>query len=71
MARSATVACSLSASSAIFASSSASIFRLGSFITGSVYRDGANTAPNKPIVAKFGSTSPKNRASDADGTRLR
>ena len=71
MARSATVACSLSASSAIFAFSSAAIFRLGSFIIGSVYRAGANTAPTKPMVPKFGSTSPKHRATDADGTRLR
>ena len=56
-ASSATVACSRSASKAIFAFSAASIFRLGFFIIRSVYHDGAGLAPIKPLVPKSGSTS--------------
>ena len=45
------------ASSAIFAFSAASIFRLGFFIIVSVYHDGADPAPIKPPVPKSVSTS--------------
>ncbi len=62
MARSATVACSHSAASAIIAFSSASIFRLGSITIDSVYHDGANTVQIKPLASKLRSTSPKHRA---------
>jgi hypothetical protein len=58
-----TVACSRSASSAIFAFSAASIFRLGFFIIRSVYHDGAGFVPIKPMVPKSGSSSLQPRRS--------
>ena len=54
-----TVACSRSASKAIFAFSAASIFGLVFFvIVRSVYHDRADLAPTKQVVPKSGSISP-------------
>jgi hypothetical protein len=70
-ARSATVACSRSVSKAIFAFSAASIFRLDFFIICSVYHDGADAAPIKPLVPKSGSTSDGKAIAKRSETRLR
>jgi hypothetical protein len=57
LAKSTTVEPSRNASSAIFAFSAASIFRLSFVITRSVYHDGASQRPIKPMVPKTGSIS--------------
>src|SRR5512132_478492 len=57
VANSATVASSRTASSATFALNAASNFRLDFFIIRSVYHNGTDRTPLKPVVPKTGTTS--------------